>query len=129
MKMNVIKPIEHVPQVVSNTTSGIENRSSGFKAGELSAYSAGRRMGKSMLKQLYYGNFSVQQSSKFMILDQATVDGDQWYTVSCTKEVSAWITTQSNDMFLEHVNDTWHFSLGKFDMHEKLYTMLALKWS
>jgi hypothetical protein len=119
--MNVIKPIEHVPQVVSNTTSGIENRYSGFNAG--------RRMGKSMLKQLYYGNFSVQQSSKFMILDQATVDGDQWYTVSCTKEVSAWITTQPKDMFQEHINDTWHFALGKFDMHEKLYTMLALKWS
>ena len=116
--MNVIYDIESIDPL------------SGFKSGELVvSYAAGRRMGKSMLKQLYYDNFSAQQSSKFMILDQAQVDGETWYTVTCIKEVSAWIRNQPKELQYSHIDKAWTEYANKFDIHEKLYTLLALRWS
>lgn len=99
----------------------------GFKQGELMLFTAGRQTGKSMLNQMY-GSMTTP-NPKFKILEQAMVDGDQWYTVGCTKEVSEWINTQPKEWRQEHIDDNWHFSLNRFDIHEKLYTLLALRWT
>ena len=98
----------------------------GFKPGEMSIIAAGRQTGKSMLTQMY-GSMTVKiRKPKFTMRDQAEVDGATWYTVSCTKEIGEWLRTQPKEWHYELV-DVW--SLSQFDIHEKLYTLLALKWS
>lgn len=99
----------------------------GFKPGELAIFSAGRQTGKSMLNQMY-GSMTVQiRKTKFVINAKAEVDGATWYTVSCNKEISAWLRDQSKEWHYETLAHGW--VLSQFDIHEKLYTLLALRWS
>ena len=98
----------------------------GVKQGEIMLFAAGRRTGKSMLNQ-WFG--SMTTPAKFSILNQAQVDGDTWYTVKCTKEVSAWLREQSKELQYSHIDARWFTHTNQFDIHEKLYTLLALKWS
>jgi|APFre7841882793_1041355.scaffolds.fasta_scaffold194807_1 hypothetical protein len=93
----------------------------GVKQGELMIFTAGNRSGKSYLDAW----FDMSSSTKFTILDQAQVDSDTWYTVSCTKEVCIWMREQSEELQYWHTDLTWN----KIDIHEKLYTLMALKWS
>lgn len=97
----------------------------GFKHGELMLFTAGRQTGKSMLNQMYG---SMMTPAKFTILDQAPVDGATWYTVSCAKEVSIWLREQSKELQHSHIDNNRYFFVTKFDIHEKLYTMMAVKW-
>jgi hypothetical protein len=60
----------------------------------------------------------------FRIHDQGPVDGRTWYTVSCSHEASQWLRTQSREMCHEHIQNH-----NRFDIDEKLYTMLVLRWS
>ena len=64
----------------------------------------------------------------FKIRDQSQVDDDTWYTVSCTGAVAKWIRSQDREFWHEHINGKWNVIHNAFDIHEKLYTMLALKW-
>ena len=98
----------------------------GFKQGELMLFAAGRQTGKSMLNQVYG---SMMTPAKFTILDQAPVDGATWYTVSCANEVSTWLREQSKELQHSHIDNNRYFFVTKFDIHEKLYTLLALRWS
>jgi hypothetical protein len=68
------------------------------------------------------------QSKPFKIIDTATVDDAQWYTIrvwdhSCAR----WVRKCNKAQWFELTASSSAGSL--FDMHEKLYTMLALKWS
>jgi hypothetical protein len=63
--------------------------------------------------------------SKFTILDQAQVDGETWYTVSCAKEVCIWMREQPEELQYWHRDLMWN----KIDIHEKLYTWMALRWA
>ena len=65
----------------------------------------------------------------FDIRDQAQVDGRTWYTVYCTHEASQWIRRQSRTLWHEHIHKKWDVIHNTFDIDEKLYTMLALRWS
>ena len=70
----------------------------------------------------------------FFKIEQTTqVDTQTWYTVKCTKEVGAWIREtykdQQDNLWYEHIDRSWMFHKNKFDIHEKVYTMLALRWS
>ena len=121
--------------ILKNTTEGIypyqktlidHLQAGGFKRGEISIIMSGRRAGKSMLNQMYG---SMMAPAKFSILDQAEVDGATWYTVSCVKEVSDWMHEQSKELQYSHIDKNWTIYNNKFDIHEKLYTILALKWS
>jgi hypothetical protein len=96
----------------------------GFKPGELMFFTAGRQTGKSMLNQ-WYG--STLTSAQFSITAKAEVDGDIWYTVICSREVSEWLRSQSRELQYEALAHGFHFP--QFNIHEKLYTLLALKWS
>lgn len=100
----------------------------GFKQGELMLFAAGRQTGKSMLNAMY-GTMMEQSRPKFQITDQAEVDGATWYTVTCVREVSAWIRTQPKELQHSHIDQNWTLYGNKFDMHENLYSILALKWS
>ena len=66
---------------------------------------------------------------KFQITDQAEVDGAIWYTVTCVREVSDWIRTQPEELQHSHIDQNWTIYHNKFDLHENLYSILALKWS
>lgn len=98
----------------------------GIKQGELMLFAAGRQTGKSMLSQWLP---TTNPKPKFSILDRAQVDGATWYTVLCVKEVSMWLREQSEELQYSHIDKNWTIYHNKFDIHEKLYTLLALKWS
>jgi len=98
----------------------------GFKYGELMVFAAGRQTGKSMLDQM----FRPMTQPNFKIQTQAQVDGVTWYTVFCrTYETAQWVRLQDRALWYEHINKNWSVIHNTFDMHEKLYTLLALKWS
>lgn len=119
MKAYDLKPYQQV--LLDKISAG------GVKQGELMLFASGRRSGKSMLNNLCES--MIPPSPKFQITDQAQVDGATWYTVSCVNEVSAWIRRQPTDLQYAHIDKRWTIYVNKFDLHENLYTMLALKWS
>lgn len=91
---------------------------------ELIILVASRGSGKSQLD-----NFFIMNKPKFKIHGQAKVDGATWYAVGCSPEASTWIRGQDKTLFYEHIDQSWQLQLNRFDIHEKLYSMLALKWS
>ncbi len=106
----------------------------GFKHGEMTIISAGRQTGKSMYSQV------VQEWTEMMsnkpaveIIDRATVDGEQWYTVSCNKAASIWFRETHTDvedkLWHCHIDNNWQAFSNRYDMHEKLYTLLAMKFA
>ena len=96
----------------------------GFKQGEMAIISAGRRTGKSS----YYQSLLRGQNNMFQKVDEAVVDGEEWYTISTTKfEVAHWLRSQPASMIKEL--STGQHTLGAyFDISEKLYVMLDLKF-
>lgn len=58
----------------------------------------------------------------FKLLSQAQVDGETWYVVKCSYDTAGWVRTQPQQQWYEH-------SQSVFDMHETLYTHMALKWN
>jgi hypothetical protein len=69
-----------------------------------------------------------KQHFVFKIRDQSQVDGETWYTVSCIAAVAKWIRSQDREIWHEHINGKRDVFHNTFDIHEKLYTLLALKW-
>ena len=65
----------------------------------------------------------------FKIHDESVVDGEIWYTVGCFNDTSQWLRTQDQKLWHEHINNKFLVINHLFDIHEKLYTMLALKFS
>ena len=65
----------------------------------------------------------------FEIQDTAQVDGDTWYTVQVNPRVTPWIRQQSKELWYSHISPNHYKVVDTFDVHEKLYTMLALRWS
>jgi hypothetical protein len=81
---------------------------------------AARQTGKSTF-------MDIANPPAIRILDSALVDGETWYTVQCKPSlVSSWIHEQDANLWYRHMDNTRYFNV--FDMHEKLYTMLILKW-
>lgn len=64
----------------------------------------------------------------YKVFTSAIVDGDKWITIKCNKESSAWIKTQPKIMWYEHIDTNWVIHKHTFDIHEKIYTMLQLKY-
>jgi hypothetical protein len=63
------------------------------------------------------------------MIDKAVVDGSMWYTVLVSSQAGYWIRNQSKELWYEHPSTNWPVDANKFDVHEKLYSMLALAWS
>ena len=72
------------------------------------------------------------QRHRFEIVDRALVDNEQWYVVQVEPGVVPWIRQQNKDLWYEHIAPHTRFRyriLDTFDVHEKLYTMMALTWT
>ena len=103
----------------------------GYTKGELMVITAGRGVGKSQINQYLQNWYAIfgEQMPAFSKIDGALVDGEQWYTVQCRKDVSKWVRTLDNKHWYEHIDQRGYIDRNMFDMHEKLYTMLAVKFS
>ena len=97
--------------------------STGWRKGQITALGAGRQTGKSTF-------MDIVNPPAIRILDSALVDGETWYTVQCKPSyVSGWLRQQDPNMWHRHINtNKWTKHFNVFDVHEKLYTMLILKW-
>jgi hypothetical protein len=105
-----------------------------FKPSELMLYGAVRQTGKSTFGQ-YVKQWQDIMSNKpaVEIIDRSTVDSEQWFTVSCSKEASMWFRKTHQDvedkLWYEHIDKGMYIHANAFDMHEKLYTLLAMKFA
>ncbi len=68
---------------------------------------------------------------KFVSLTTSVVDGEPWHTVQCKPEVSEWIRSQSgeNTVWFQNIDDRWMINQNVFDVHNKVYTLMALRWA
>ena len=63
----------------------------------------------------------------YKIIDQAMVDEEQWYTVRAYRvPIMEWVRASNKDWWYEHQHNGRHGI--RFDMHEKLFTLFALRW-
>lgn len=80
----------------------------------------------------YSGVMPPQKSvikNYFEVQDNAVVDGCQWYTIQVNPRVSPWIKEQNKELWFNHITPNHYKVLDTFDVHEKLFTMLAIKWT
>lgn len=112
----------------------VDIESGGWKQNELCVLATGRRTGKSIVDQ-YIRNWHMifeDSNPSYKVLTTATVDGANWYTVHCTKDIAAWIREtlkdQKDKQWFQNIDDKWMLNADRFDMHEELYTMLQLRW-
>ena len=84
-----------------------------------------KKMQQEIDEQFMYGG----TSPNFKTHDESVVDGATWYTVGCYDDTSQWLRSQDRELWHEHVEQLWAGYNNIFDIHEKLYTMLALKFS
>lgn len=79
------------------------------------------------LKGMYY-NWQQQMTSPFEIVDQAIVNGEQWYTVRvCRGSCLEWVLIQDINYWYQIAD--WEINCIRFDMHKSLYTLLVLRWA
>lgn len=104
------------------------DRLGGFEAGEMMIISSGRQTGKSYWNKLIQ-EYQSLMAAPYTQLRHATVDGETWYTVSGQKPVCEWIRTQDKTHWHEHIDNSWNISYNTFDIHEKLYMMLGMKFN
>jgi hypothetical protein len=72
----------------------------------------------------------VVQKNKFEVIDRAEVDGEKWFVIQVEPKVGPWLREQRSEWWYEHMTTQYKYRvLDTFDVHEKLYTLLALKWS
>jgi hypothetical protein len=102
-------------------TYDLEATPLGMNPGEFIIYSA-RHSGKSTY-------FMANSIVGFKKLTESQVDGTTWHTVGCSKEAAAWVKEQPQEFWYEHIDENWYISLNRFDVHEKLYLLLGLKWA
>lgn len=81
-----------------------------------------------LLNEVFRKHHLIHGQLNFKIQHQCQVDGETWYTVSCTGAVAKWIRSQDREIWHEHIIGKWDVIHNTFDIHEKLYTLLALKW-
>lgn len=97
---------------------------SGSDSREMKIIMGGRQIGTSVMAQVW-NDLRVPGYRK---VAEAEVDGNQWFTVKCTEEISSWIRSQPKNMRHEHIDKNWYVYKNMFDIHEKIYTMLQLKY-
>lgn len=65
---------------------------------------------------------NIKSTRPFMhrVVDSEIVDNEPWHTIMCNAEISAWLRTHN---CYEHPGGQ-----QKFDLSEKLYSIVCLKW-
>jgi hypothetical protein len=87
---------------------------------------------RAMARSRYDGVMPPQKAvikGMIEIQDTAEVDGATWYTILVNPRVSPWIREQHKDLWYSHKTANNYKVVDTYDMHEKLYTMMALRWS
>ena len=94
---------------------------------EMKIIMSGRQIGKSTMAQMWN---ELPQLRPYMLESKAKVlvDNEYWFTVKCTEVIASWIRTQPKGMWHEHIDKNWYVYKNMFDIHEKIYTMLQLKY-
>jgi hypothetical protein len=100
----------------------------GYNANELMTISAGRATGKSSYYQYWIKEGMQAKKSPFTHVETVTVDDEPWHTVLCNRDTAIWIRGQNHKSWYEHL-DLEHWSTSKFDISDKLYTMLRVGFS
>lgn len=97
----------------------IDIESGGFKPGEMLIIQA-RRTGKSS----YY--YPYPPKTQFQKIDEATVDGEIWYTVRTRNgsDAGKWLREQEGTV---ETGTGWTFD-SYFDVPEKIYMILVLRF-
>ena len=55
---------------------------------------------------------------------------EQWYVIQVEPRVVPWVREQNQELWYEHLTCNQRYRvLDTFDVHEKLYTMLAMRWA
>lgn len=103
----------------------------GWKPGEMQIISAGRRSGKSSMDALIRNMLIMRRESvPYKNAGRAEVDGEMWYTIKCSTEVAEWIRTlPRKDNWYEHIDNNWYAYNSMFDLHERVYLQLGLKFA
>lgn len=104
--------------------------SNGFKAGEMAIISTPRQTGKSIFND-WYRQYLRNNNMKYSIEAQAQVDGEEWYTIRVVegqKDISAWLRSLDNSLAVEHKQPIMAWCDSMFDVHEKIYIMMELKF-
>ena len=66
----------------------------------------------------------------FLYAGKAEVDGELWYTVKCNKEAGAWVRSLPKEgNWFEHIDSQWYIYQHMFDVHERVYLQLGLKFA
>jgi len=77
----------------------------------------------------------VTELPNFKVLSKSVVDNEQWYTVRCRRETSQWIREtfkdQEDQQWFQNIDEDerWYINLNVFDVNEKIYTVIALRWT
>lgn len=101
----------------------------GWKPGELMLVFASRQSGKSTLAYHYWNEMMKQQEIPYSNAGKAEVDGELWYTVKCNKEAGSWIRSLPKEgNWFEHIDNQWYVYQHMFDLHERVYIQLGLKF-
>lgn len=75
-----------------------------------------------------YPKMFMKLNALFSVVDEAIVDSEKWYTVgTLNRDVAGWLRAHSPEVCVERSTD-WGVT-SYFDIHEKLYTMLGLKFN
>ena len=69
------------------------------------------------------------RSGNFEVIDKAPVDDRTWYTVQGNTRIREWLKTQPQDLWYAHTTSNGYRQHDAFDVDERLYTMMVLKWS
>lgn len=86
----------------------------------------GRQIGKSYMAQMWTEAFAYEDF--YQKIDQSIVDNEKWLTVRCSASISKWLKSQPKNLWYEHIDNNWQVYKNTFDIHEKIYTMLQLKY-
>lgn len=64
-------------------------------------------------------------------VDSVLVDGVRWYTIKCKEEIASWIRSLPGEhtQWYEHLDQQWYIHKNKFDITEKIYMQIGLKWT
>lgn len=82
--------------------------------------------------QIFTLNTRYNSRSKFTMLSEKMDNwGSAWYTVECEIEVRNWVveTFPDDETTLWQEDQDQDVFRSVIDMHEKVYSMLKLKWS
>ena len=68
-------------------------------------------------------------NTNFVLLGEAKVDDQPWYTVMVRSEVAEWLQQQHAELWHPLVTDRAYRVYSTYDISESLYLLMMLRWS